>query len=68
MSRTSVVKDNRRILNRVDRDKLTSGIVFRLDSEKNQGFRLDLFRLVDISPELEIKREPSSYIHACIAV
>ena len=50
MSGISVIKDNSCILEEVDRDKFTSGIVFGLGSEVLQGFVLDLLRPVNIPP------------------
>ena len=50
-----MIKDNSYIFKEVDGDEFTSGVVFGLDSEVLQGFGLDLFRLVDIPLELEVK-------------
>ena len=55
-SRSSVIKNKSCIIKKVNEDELTSGILFRFDSEVLQHFRADLFRPVDIPPELEIKR------------
>ena len=49
MSGSSVIKDDRCILEEVDGDKFSSEIFFRLDSEALQGFILDLCRPVNIS-------------------
>ena len=55
MSGSSIVKDNSFVLEEVDGDKFSSGGVFIMDSEVFQGFILDLFRPVDMPPELEVK-------------
>ena len=68
MNGSIVIKDNSCILNDADRDKFSGGVVFRLDSGVLQGFRLDLFRSVDIPTELEVEGEPNRCIHACITV
>ena len=68
MSGSSVIKDNSCILKEVDGDKFSGRIVFGLDSEVLRSFRLNLFRTVDISPDLDIKGEPTDCIHACITV
>ena len=42
MSGSSVTRDDSCIIREVDEDKFTSGILFGLNSEVLQGFRLDL--------------------------
>ena len=50
MSESSIVNDNIYLLEEIGGDKFSSGVVFRLDSEVIQGFRLDHIRTVDIPP------------------